>query len=260
MQTSQHTSSANSADTLELVGAGVRFGGIIALNSVTFAVKPREVLGLIGPNGAGKTTAVNALTGFQKLSSGSVKLSGRVLSGLSPARIARAGVARTFQAGRLFRMLTVLENVEVAGIGAGMGRRTARELAHELLAFLGLDRFTDESAGSLSHGHQQRVGIARALAMRPSFLLLDEPASGMNDEECDQLVVLIEAIPERFRCGVLLIEHNMKVVMRACPRIHVLDGGRSLAEGTPAEVRTNDAVRAAYLGKMSVAETGSAVH
>lgn len=230
----------------------VAFGGLKALKGVDLKLGRGEILGLIGPNGAGKTTMVNVLTGFQAATSGDVTLDGRSLKGLGPRNVARAGVARSFQAARLFRDLTVRQNLEVAAIGTGRKRKEARATADLLLDWIGCASRADLTAGSLSYGDERRVGIARALAMSPKYVLLDEPASGMNDQECDALMQLISAIPQRFDCGVLLIEHNMQVVMGACRRVHVLDNGKSLAEGTPAEMRANEEVRRAYLGSKNV--------
>lgn len=226
----------------------VAFGGLKALKGVDLRLNRGEILGLIGPNGAGKTTMVNVLTGFQAATSGDVTLDGRSLSGLGPRNVARAGVARSFQAARLFRDLTVRQNLEVAAIGAGRKRREARARADELLDWIGCADKAELTARNLPYGNERRVGIARALSLSPKYVLLDEPASGMNDQECDALMLLISEIPGKFDCGVLLIEHNMQVVMGVCRRVHVLDNGRSLAEGTPAEMRANADVRRAYLG------------
>ena len=235
--------------TLAAAALSVRFQGLTALADVDLAVARGEVLGLIGPNGAGKTTLVNCLTGFQAPVSGRVLLDGRDTAGWKPERYRRAGVARTFQSGRLFRSLTVLENVEVTGIGLGFTRVRAARHARETLDWLGIGRIADKVAGTLPYTDERRVGIARALVLRPSFILLDEPAAGMSDAECDELMGFVAAIPKVFRCGVLLIEHNMRIVMGACDRIHVLDGGRTIAEGTPAEIQRDQAVIAAYLGE-----------
>lgn len=241
------TTAAHS-DGLHARDVHVAFGGLKALKGVDLELRRGEVLGLIGPNGAGKTTMVNVLTGFQAATSGDVTLDGRSLRGLGPRNVARAGVARSFQAARLFRDLTVRQNLEVAAIGAGRKRKEARAKADELLDWIGCAGKAELAAGSLPYGDERRVGIARALALSPKFVLLDEPASGMNDQECDELMLLIARIPAKFDCGVLLIEHNMQVVMGACRRVHVLDNGKSLAEGTPAEMRANADVRRAYLG------------
>ena len=230
----------------------MRFGGIVALDDVAFRVPPNEVFALIGPNGAGKTTAINVITGFVSPNGGQVCVNGKSLIGKRPEAIAKAGVVRTFQATRLFNELTVLENVEVSGIGAGRSRGEARRRALSLLQWLDFSGDLNRPAGVLPHGDQQRVGIARALAMAPRYLLLDEPAAGMNDDECDQLVSLIVRIPSEFDCGVLLVEHNMSVVMGASNRVHVLNEGRFLAEGDPDEIQSNAEVRRAYLGDRTV--------
>jgi branched-chain amino acid transport system ATP-binding protein len=240
---------ASQKSTLEARGIHVAFGGIWALNGVDVELRRGEVLGLIGPNGAGKTTMVNVLSGFQKPTLGTVKLDGVEVSGLSAHRIARAGIARSFQAARLFRDLTVEQNLAVAGIGIGLSGRAAADRARDVLDWVGCADKAEQRCDSLSYGDERRIGIARVLALSPSFALLDEPASGMNDAECDALMAVISGIPARFGCGVMLIEHNMKVIMGVCQRIHVLDGGKSLADGTPDEVRRDRNVRRAYLGE-----------
>jgi branched-chain amino acid transport system ATP-binding protein len=226
----------------------VSFGGLAAISNVSLTVRRGEVFGLIGPNGAGKTTLVNCLTGFQAPTSGRVLLAGEATAGWSPDKFRKQGVARTFQAGRLFQDMTVLENVEVTAVGLGANRRAAQLRAMAMLDWVGLAGQAHRIAGTLAYTDERRVGIARALILSPAFLLLDEPAAGMSDAECEDLVEWIATIPSRFDCGVLLIEHNMRVIMGVCDRIHVLDGGRSLAEGTPTEIQDNPAVMAAYLG------------
>jgi branched-chain amino acid transport system ATP-binding protein len=232
-----------SADALE-----VSFGGLAAILGVNLTVRRGEIFGLIGPNGAGKTTLVNCLTGFQKPTSGRIRLDRTDVTEWRPERLRKAGVARSFQAGRLFRDMTVLDNVEVTAVGLGLARRQAAAAAMEMLIWIGLADKADTIAGSLTYTDERRVGIARALMLSPTFVLLDEPAAGMSDSECDELMRLIAEIPGSFGCGVLLIEHNMRVIMGISERIHVLDGGRSIAEGNPREIRGNEAVIAAYLG------------
>lgn len=234
--------------TLEANDIHVHFGGVRALTGVTLSLERGTILGLIGPNGAGKTTMVNVLSGFQRPNQGTVVLEGEDISALSPRKIAKAGIGRSFQSARVFRDLTVEQNLTVAGLGTGMSKRAATEQARDILNWMGLRYGSDRRCDSLPYSDERRVSIARALALQPSFALLDEPASGMNDRECEHLMEIIVAIPSRFGCGVMLIEHNMQVIMGVCERIHVLDGGKSLAEGTPEEIRQDPAVLRAYLG------------
>jgi branched-chain amino acid transport system ATP-binding protein len=233
---------------LEARDLAVHFEGVKAVDGVDLVLRRGEILGLIGPNGAGKTTFVNALTGFQRLTAGRVSLDGVDATGWSANRLARAGLTRTFQNVRPFPRLTVMENVEVGAVGTGLGRREARSLARELLARLGLARRAHERASGLPHGEERRLGIVRALASRPRYLLLDEPAAGLNEVEADALVAALGAVRDDFGCGLMVIEHDMRVIMTLCERVQVLDYGRTLAVGAPAEVRQNDAVLTAYLG------------
>lgn len=226
----------------------VRFEGLTAIDDVSLSLEHGDILGLIGPNGAGKSTLVNTMTGFQKRQRGIVRLDDMDISAWPADKIARAGLARTFQAVRLFRGLTVLENLAAAAVGAGHSRRIAEERAHEILAWMGLTDHVGQLAGALPYGDQRRVAIGRALALKPRYLLLDEPAAGMSDAECDDLVGLIVRVPTQVGCGVLLIEHNMRVIMNACRRIHVIDSGRTIAEGSPAEIQEHPDVVRAYLG------------
>ena len=229
-------------------GVTVRFGGVTAVDNVALTLRPVEILGLIGPNGAGKTTLVNVLSGFQRPQSGRVRIGGADCTGLARHRFGHEGVVRTFQAVRLFRGLTVAENVEAGCVAAGLGRAAARRRARELLGWIGLADKADDPAAGLSYGDERRIGLLRALALKPRFLLLDEPAAGLNAAEADELRGFIGRVQDSFSCAVLLIEHNVALVMTLCQRIHVLDGGRTIAVGTPAEVRAEPAVRRAYLG------------
>ena len=226
----------------------VRFGGLNAIEDVSLVLAPGEILGLIGPNGAGKTTLVNVLTGFQRPHAGAVAIDGQSGRTLRPGAFARGGVVRTFQAVRLFPQLSVSENVEVGCVSAGMSRSAARDHARTMLDFFGLGARADLPAAALNYGDERRVGLARALALKPRYLLLDEPAAGLNAGEADQLRGQIADIRQTFGCGILVIEHNMALIAATCERLHVLATGRTLATGTTAEVMANAAVRAAYLG------------
>jgi len=229
-------------------GITVAFGGVTALANVDLEIGQSEIVGLIGPNGAGKTTLVNVLTGFQRPTHGTVELDGVDLRRETPHQFAARGISRTFQAGRLFKRLTVRENLEVACFHTGCSRLEARATAERILEAFNLAAYAGCIAGSLNYGHERRVGIARALAVRPKFVLMDEPASGMNDAECEELVASIRQIPTQFGCGVLLIEHNMKVILNACERIQVMDGGKRIAMDTPPAIVADERVRAAYFG------------
>jgi branched-chain amino acid transport system ATP-binding protein len=240
--------SVMNASELAAEKLSVRFQGLAAISEVSLLVQRHEVFGLIGPNGAGKTTLVNCLTGFQRPTEGRVMLGRADTSGWAPARFRERGVARTFQAGRLFKDMSVVENVEVTAAGLGLSLRGAREHALAMLNWIGLADKASWRAGALAYTDQRRLGIARAMVLSPAFVLLDEPAAGMSDAECEDLMVLVASIPRTFTCGVLLIEHNMRVVMGISQRIHVLDGGKTIAEGSPDEIQRHAAVLAAYLG------------
>jgi branched-chain amino acid transport system ATP-binding protein len=230
------------------------FEGVRALDGVTTEVRRTEVVGLIGPNGAGKSTLVNVLSGFDAPTSGTVELDGEDVTRWPAHRRGRAGLARTFQHSRSFRNLTVRENVEIAAIGTGTGPREARRRADELLELLGLDGRADAAASSLPHGDERRLGVARALASEPRYVLMDEPAAGLTEAEVPAFAAVVRAVRDDHEAGVLLIDHNMALIMDVCDRIQVLDQGRVLAEGTPADIRANLDVAAAYLGESAVAE------
>ena len=240
-------------ETLRASSVSRSFAGVQALDGVTLEVARHEVVGLIGPNGAGKSTLVNLMTGFDEPSSGTVELEGRDVTGWSPQRRGRAGLARTFQHSRSFRELSVRENVEVAALGVGAGPRAARRRGEELLGLLGLRARADAPAGTLAHGDERRLGVARALATEPRFVLMDEPAAGLPEAEVPEFAAVVRSVRDEHDAGVLLIDHNMALVMEVCDRIHVLDQGRTLAEGSPAEVRANLDVTSAYLGESAVA-------
>lgn len=240
----------------------LRFGGLTALDGVSFDIREGEILGLIGPNGAGKTTCFNVTTGVYKPTSGAVRFQGRRLTGMKKHKITKLGIARTFQNIRLFKSMTALENVLVGtdaqhrtGLASALFRlpRHRREEAQgharamELLRFMGLAQKADELAVNLSYGDQRRLEIARAMATGPKLLCLDEPAAGFNPAEKATLMELIKKVRDQ-GYTVLLIEHDMRLVMGVTDRIVVLEFGRKIAEGTPAEIRDNPAVIAAYLG------------
>jgi branched-chain amino acid transport system ATP-binding protein len=243
-------------DNLRASSVSRAFEGVRALQDVTLDLQRHEVVGLIGPNGAGKSTLVNVLTGFDRPTHGTVELEGRSITRWSAHRRARAGLARTFQHSRSFRELTVRENVEVAALGVGAAPGRARRRAAELLELLGLEEQALAPAGVLAHGDERRLGVARALATRPRFVLMDEPAAGLPETEVPEFAAVVRSIRDEHDAGVLLIDHNMALVMSVCDRIQVLDQGRTLAEGTPAEIRGNLDVAAAYLGETAVVEDG----
>ena len=242
------------------------FGGVIAVNNLSLSVPRGSISGIIGPNGAGKTTAFNVMSGFYTPQEGNIHFNGQNITGLAPHQVCKLGIARTFQNIRLFTGGTALENVMV---GAHVRRtspwwgpvvllpsamreeREIRKQALELIARLELGQYTNEKAGSLPYGAQRRLEIARALATRPTFLLLDEPAAGMNPQESADLMQFITRIRDDFKLTILLIEHDMKVVMGVCEYLWVLEYGLLIAEGLPESIRKNQRVIEAYLGDMS---------
>jgi len=226
----------------------VRFGELTALDLVDFELRQGEILGLIGPNGAGKTTLTNVLTGFQRPTAGQVMVGNKVVTGWTPDKLARHGVSRTFQSVRPFAGLSVWQNVEAAASGIGLKRRERTDLVGRLLASMGLQGRAESLARDLPHGDERRLGVARALGTRPRFLLLDEPAAGLNEQESEQLVAALSAVRDEFGCALMVIEHDMRVIMQLCERIQVLDHGRTIATGTPVEIQTDPAVVTAYLG------------
>jgi branched-chain amino acid transport system ATP-binding protein len=232
------------------------FSGLRALNAVSLEARQGEILGLMGPNGSGKTTLINVMTGMLRPTAGRVLLSERDITGLPPHRIGRAGIARTFQLVRLFRDLTVLENVEAGAVASGASRWEARAIARELLDEMGGMAWADRFASELPYSHERLVEIARALATRPRFLVLDEPAAGMNEVESAGLLEKLAKLPQEKQLGMIIVDHDMHLMMRLCHRLHVLASGQTIGEGTPAEVRAMPAVVEAYLG----ASTGDSSH
>lgn len=241
-----------SAASLEVDGVVVDFQGLRAIEDVSLTLRPGEILGLIGPNGAGKTTLINVLTGFQAVTQGSVRLGGVDIAGWKPHERSRRGLVRTFQSVLPFAGLTALENVEAGGVAIGLVRGEARAEAVRILSEMGLAHAANRKAGTLPFGEERRVGIARAIAMRPRFLLMDEPAAGLNDAECRDLQTIVRGICVSLSCGVLFIEHRMSMVFELCHRIQVLQLGRTLALGPTDAIRADPKVRKAYLGEDEV--------
>lgn len=249
MSVQQTAGSEPTVSTLDVRDVVVDFQGLRAIENVSLTLRPGEILGLIGPNGAGKTTLINVLTGFQTVTRGSVHMNGVDIGSWKPHERSRRGLVRTFQSVLPFVGLTALENVEAGGVAIGMSRREARAEAWRILGEMGLSAKADRPVGTLPFGEERRVGIARAVAMRPRFLLMDEPAAGLNDAECNDLQQIIRSIGERLNCGILFIEHRMSLVFQLCHRIQVLQLGRTLAIGSTAEIRADAKVRQAYLGE-----------
>ena len=256
MTESQEAQTRRSGASLRAAAVSRAYEGVQALRGVTLELHRHEVVGLIGPNGAGKSTLVNVLTGFDFPDEGSVELEGRDVTRWRPHRRGRAGLARTFQHSRSFRGLSVRENVEVAALGVGSGPREARRRADALLDSLQLGRYAETPAGSLPHGDERRLGVARALATQPRFVLMDEPAAGLPETEVPAFADVVRSVRDEHDAGVLLIDHNMALIMEVCDRIQVLDQGTTLAQGAPDEIRSNLDVAAAYLGESAVHEDG----
>ena len=249
MHSAQHPQ-AEPAQPTRLAAAGltVDFGGLRGLDDAHLLAASRRVTGLIGPNGAGKTTMLNAITGVVAATGGRISLDGADIAGLAPHRLARLGLARTFQNLRLFEALTVRENVEVAALAGGSGVRRSAEAAAELLQLCGLAHIAETRARALDYGASKRLELARAAAQAPKFLLLDEPTSGFSELESVNIVDQIRRIAVTSGCGVVVIDHDLAFITSLCDRVYCLDQGSVIAAGSPAEIQSHPAVRAAYLG------------
>jgi len=230
------------------------FGALQVLNGVSILIKPAETVGLLGPNGAGKTTLINIIAGYEKQDSGTISMDGTSMDAMKPDARARAGIARTFQSGRLFSQLTVAENIALGALGLGVSRDVAQKRAAETIEILGLQSLGSFPAGTLSHGNARLVGLARAVASQPKYLIMDEPAAGLNEAEIPKLLAALNLIKENIGCGMFLVEHNVGLVAKACERVIVLATGILIFDGAPKDALINTEVKNAYLGDAAFGE------
>ena len=230
------------------------FGALSVIMGVSLSIKPGETLGLLGPNGAGKTTFINIVAGYEKQDSGTISINGVNLDGMKPDARARAGVARTFQSGRLFAQLTVAENIALGALGLGASHNEAQERAKNTIDVLGLNSLATAPAATLSHGNARLVGLARAVAAEPKYLIMDEPAAGLNESEVPKLLNALKVIKDRLGCGMFLVEHNVGLVAKACDRVIVLATGVLIFDGAPKDALNDAQVKNAYLGDAAFGE------
>jgi ABC-type branched-subunit amino acid transport system ATPase component len=241
------------AECLRVERLSKHFLALKALDEVSLTLRRGEILGLIGPNGSGKSTLINVVSGVLPPTGGNVFLDGTDISGWKAHRVAKVGIGRSFQRVRLFGGMSVLENVLVAALSVGFGRAEALERAHQALATMGAGSWLTMAAAALPYGHQRLVEVARAIAMRPHYLFLDEPAAGLNEHESAELLGRLAPLPKSQNLGMLIVDHDMHLIMRLCHRLHVLNYGRTIAQGSPQEVRRIPEVIEAYLGSSAEA-------
>lgn len=233
-------------------GISKSFGALQVLNNVSLTIAPGETVGLLGPNGAGKTTFVNILTGYDSADSGTISLDGAPLDKLASHLRAHKGLSRTFQSGRLFAGLTVAENIALGALGVGASSKEAELRTKDALELLDLMDIAQDRAGSVSHGNARLVGLARAVTSRPKYLVMDEPAAGINEHQSPLLLAALQTVSNTLGCGMLLVEHNVQLVVDACSRIIVLATGNLIYDGEPKAALLDPAVKSAYLGDMSL--------